>query len=235
MSGDVARPLTTFLRRTFVDQVPRDHRDSPRVFLRRRIVALVTVVIGSVVLAWSLRIAPGAHSFYPATLLLAAVWIVGAFASGPLHLGRILRHTRAERPVLEPALVAAALVAVFAVGGAVARQVPFARHQVAHVLDHSAQGSLPLIVIVTAINGIAEELFFRGAVYAAIERSPAIVTTAIYTVVTLASGNLMLAFAGLVLGIVVALERRASGGILAPMITHVVWSVAMLFVLPALF
>lgn len=235
MAEDVARPLTAFVRRTFVDQVPRDHRDSPQVFLRRRIVALVTVVVGAGVLAWSLRIAPGAHSFYPATLLLAAVWIAGAFASGPLHLGRILRHTRAERPVLEPALVALALVALFAVGGAIARTIPFARHQVAHVLDHSAQGSLPLIIAVTAINGIAEELFFRGALYAAIDVRPVILVTAIYTVVTLASGNLMLAFAALVLGTIVALERRASGGILAPMITHVVWSVAMLFVLPALF
>lgn len=235
MSGDVVRPLTTFLRRTFVDRVPRDHRESRSALRRRKLVTVVTLAVGAAVLAWSLSIAPGSNSFYGATLVLALVWVVGAFASGPLHLGRILRHTRAERPVLEPGLVAVALIALFAAGGAIARYIPFARHQVAAVLDHSDRGSLGLIVLVTAVNGVAEELFFRGAFFAAVERGPVVVTTIGYVAVTLASGNLMLGFAALILGTIVALERRASGGVLAPMITHVVWSVAMLFVLPALF
>ena len=37
------------------------------------------------------------------------------------------------------------------------------------------------------------------------------------------------------LGVVVGLQRRASGGILGPILTHVTWSVSMLFLLPALF
>jgi uncharacterized protein len=82
---------------------------------------------------------------------------------------------------------------------------------------------------------VAEELFFRGALYAATPRHPVIVTTVAYTAATLATGNVMLAFAALLLGLLVGLERRATGGILAPIITHVLWSVSMLFVLPALF
>ena len=62
-----------------------------------------------------------------------------------------------------------------------------------------------------------------------------VVTTLAYGAVTLATGNPMLAFAGLLLGALVGLERRATGGILAPIITHVVWSGSMLFLLPALF
>jgi len=31
------------------------------------------------------------------------------------------------------------------------------------------------------------------------------------------------------------LERRASGGILAPILTHITWSLSMLFLLPLLF
>ena len=42
-------------------------------------------------------------------------------------------------------------------------------------------------------------------------------------------------FAALVLGPVLALLRRSSGGILAPMITHITWSTMMLFILPPLF
>jgi hypothetical protein len=34
---------------------------------------------------------------------------------------------------------------------------------------------------------------------------------------------------------VVGLQRRATGGILAPIITHLVWSVSMLYALPAIF
>jgi hypothetical protein len=51
----------------------------------------------------------------------------------------------------------------------------------------------------------------------------------------LATGNVMLVFAAVLLAVVVGLERRASGGILGPALTHVTWSAAMLFVLPAIF
>jgi membrane protease YdiL (CAAX protease family) len=59
-------------------------------------------------------------------------------------------------------------------------------------------------------------------------------TTVAYAVTTAATGNVMLAFAAAVLGLVVGLERRASGGILAPAITHITWSLSMLLLLPPL-
>ena len=39
-----------------------------------------------------------------------------------------------------------------------------------------------LLVLVTAVSGIAEELFFRGAAYAAITVRPVLWTTAAYVV-----------------------------------------------------
>jgi len=89
--------------------------------------------------------------------------------------------------------------------------------------------------VITAINGIAEELFFRGAGYAAITRRPVLWTTLAYAVATLATGNVMLSFAAVLLGFVCGLERRASGGILAPILTHCTWSLIMLLVLPVVF
>ena len=59
--------------------------------------------------------------------------------------------------------------------------------------------------------------------------------TLAYTVATLATGNVMLGLAAVLLGLVVGLERRASGGVLAPILTHVTWSTTMLFLLPLLF
>jgi membrane protease YdiL (CAAX protease family) len=224
------------VRRTLWEQVPREHRESDRDLRRRQWATGAFVVAGAVVLGLSLRIEPGSDWFYAATLGLALVWTVGAFASGPLHLGRTLRGEEpGPRPVFIPLVYGALLVALFVVGALVVRQVPWLDDQVQHVLDHADEGSAPLLVLVTAVNGVAEELFFRGALYAATPRYPVVVTTAAYALATLATGNPMLVFAALVLGTLVGLERRATGGIQAPVITHVVWSVALLFALPALF
>ena len=59
------------------------------------------VVIGAVVLSFSLRIEPGNDWFYPATLGLAVdLDDRGRSCPGPLHLGRTLRVTprRATSP-----------------------------------------------------------------------------------------------------------------------------------------
>ena len=227
--------MRDWLHRTLVEMVPRDHRQSARDLRRRQIVTSVFAVIGAVVLAFSLNIEPGSALFYPATAGLAAVWAIGAFASGPLHLGRIMHHSGPRRPVLPPILLGLALAGVFVVGGLMVRQVPALEEQVTKVLDHADQGVTLVLVLITALNGVAEELFFRGAAYAATTRYPVPVTTVAYTAVTLATGNVMLAFAAAILGAVVGLQRRASGGILAPILTHVTWSLTMLLALPAIF
>ena len=227
--------MRDWLHRTLVEMVPRDHRQSARDLRRRQIVTSVFAVIGAVVLALSLSIEPGSALFYPATAGLAAVWAIGAFASGPLHLGRIMHNGGPRRPVLPPILLGLALAGVFVVGGLMVRQVPALEEQVRTVLDHADQGVTLVLVLITALNGIAEELFFRGAAYAATTRHPVPVTTVAYTAVTLATGNVMLAFAAAILGAVVGLQRRASGGILAPILTHVTWSLTMLLALPAIF
>lgn len=220
------------VRRTLWDKVPRDHRETSANLRRRQLVTAAFVVVGAVALAFSLRIKPGNDGFYPATFGLAAIWMVGAFSSGPLHLGR----TRlGARPLLMPVVYGVLLAGLFVIGGLVIRQIPALDAQVRHVLDHANEGSVPLLVVISALNGIAEELFFRGALYAATTRYPVVVTTIAYGAATLATGNVMLAFAALLLGSLVGLQRRATGGILAPIITHVVWSVSMLYLLPAVF
>lgn len=227
--------MLTWLRRALWDVVPRDHRQSAADLRRRQLVTAVFVALGGVVLGLSLRIEPGSAWFYPATLLLAGVWVVGAFASGPLHLGRIDTGVALRRPMVVPVAIGLGLAGLFAVGALVVRQVEFLQGQVQDVLDHADSGSWPLLVLITVVNGVAEELFFRGAAYAAIPVHPVVWTTVAYAVATLATGNVMLAFAAVLLGAVVGLERRSSGGVLAPILTHCTWSVIMLFALPALF
>ena len=80
--------------------------------LRRRVVSAVTLVIGAILLAVGLRFPPGDPRFYYATLALAAVWIVGAFASGPLHLGHAwTRRGHVGRPVVQSLALATILPA----------------------------------------------------------------------------------------------------------------------------
>jgi membrane protease YdiL (CAAX protease family) len=50
-----------------------------------------------------------------------------------------------------------------------------------------------------------------------------------------ATGNVMLVFSAALLGVLLGLQRRASGGILGPILTHCTWSMTMLLVLPPVF
>jgi uncharacterized protein len=228
--------MRTFIRRSLWDVVPRDQRDTPEAFRRRQLVAAVVVLVGAIVLGWSLRLEPGGNAFYVAAVLLAGVWAAGAFLSGRLHLGRIAGGTEIfVRPILAPILLGLLLVGVFVLGSLVVREIDPLADYVSSVLAYADEGSLTVLAVITFVNGIAEELFFRGAMYAAIPRHPVLWTTLAYVVATLVTGNVMLGFAAVVLGAVCGLERRASGGVLAPILTHITWSLSMLFVLPLLF
>jgi membrane protease YdiL (CAAX protease family) len=222
------------LRRA-ITNVAVPHNEPPGVVRRRRVVVAITLVIGAAVLGFSLRRHPGESSFYW-LILLAAVWIAGGFISGPVHLGGICWRGRNQRPVITGTTVGLLLGGVFVLGGLIAREIPAVSALITRVLLFAQHGSFVLIVVITVINGVAEEIFFRGALYTALGRyHPVAISTALYTCATMASGNPMLGFAAIVLGTVCALERRASGGVLAPVLTHFVWGLIMVLALPPMF
>jgi uncharacterized protein len=227
--------VSSELRRA-ITNVAVPHNEPPGVVRRRRIVVAITLVIGAVVLGFSLRRHPGESTFYWLSLLLAAVWIAGGLISGPLHLGGICWRGRNQRPVITGTTVGLLLGGAFVLGGLIAREIPAVATLITRVLLFAHQGSFLLIVVITVVNGIAEEIFFRGALYSALGRyHPVVISTVLYVCATMASGNPMLGFAAIVLGTVCALERRASGGVLAPMLTHFVWGLIMVLALPPMF
>lgn len=237
MLGDVVGELRRFLHASLWEPVPRDHREPDGVVRRRRIVAALTLVVGAVLLGLSMSLPPGDPRFYAYTALLAGVWVLGSVLSGRIYVGQA--HTRrGDRyavPVVQSLALATLLLAVFIAGAVVVAQIPLLRGYVNDVLDYARFGSLPVVAAITAVNGVAEEVFFRGAVFAAVPpRQQILVSTTLYMLATLATGNVMLVFAAFVIGIVTALQRRVTGGVLGPMITHVVWSGGMLLVLPPL-
>jgi uncharacterized protein len=225
-----------FLEAALVRRVPRDHDESDAAFRHRRVVAAVTACLGSFLLWISFRLDPGDRRFYLSTGVLALVWVCGSVASGPLHLG--WAHTRRgesfARPVVQSLALGVLAVAVSGIGAVAVARVPALRDTVNAVLDHARFASLPLVAVITLVNGVAEELFFRGALYAAIgRRYPVPLSTGLYALTTVGSGNGMLVLAAAALGLLVGLQRRVTGGVLGPMITHVTWSLSMLFVRPS--
>ncbi|MBW3084089.1 hypothetical protein KEM60_00272 [Austwickia sp. TVS 96-490-7B] len=130
-------------------------------------------------------------------------------------------------------ILGALLLAVFCAGALVVGRVSVLREPVDRLLDHARFGSVAAVAAVTVINGVAEELFFRGAVYAALPRRWALSgSTVIYGVSTVFSGVPLLTFAAVVLGVLTGAQRRVTGGVLGPIVCHLTWSLGMLLLLP---
>lgn len=233
---NLGRRVEQAVSRSLIHKVERDHQQPDSEFRRRRVVVAVVLVLGATLLGISLGVRPGDPRFYPLTLLLAAVWVAGGLLSGPLHLGHVPAGGALRRPIITPVVLGLLAGGVFVLGALVVRQVPPLAGYVDDVLAHADEGWLPLVALVTFLNGVAEEVFFRGGLFAAIgRRRPVAISTAVYGLATVATANPMLVLAALLLGLLLGLQRRASGGILGPVLTHVTWSAAMLFALPPLF
>ena len=92
------------------------------------------------------------------------------------------------------------------------------------------------MLLTTLANGAGEEVFFRGAMYAAIgENHPVLLSTGVYTLSVVVTGNPALVLAAGAMGTLFGLQRRASGGLQAPLLTHVTWATLMLRYMPPLF
>jgi uncharacterized protein len=80
---------------------------------------------------------------------------------------------------------------------------------------------------------VAEELFFRGALWSLVAKSHPVVKTTLAS--TAATRNPALVLAGTATSVLFGLQRRTSGSILAPALSHLTWSLLMLCYLPPLF
>ena len=107
------------------------------------------------------------------------------------------------------------------------------RRPIAGALSYADAGSAPLVVLIASGSAVAEELFFRGALWSG--PRPLRTTTLAYAASTAATGNPALVLAGLITSVIFGWQRAATGGVLAPAVTHLTWSVLMLRYLPPLF
>ena len=205
--------------------------DGPAARRRRRAVTGVAIVVGTALLAATLRVPHGSAWFTVLGLLVAATWTVGSFVSGPIPF-QPNRHM-SWGTLVAPVVAGVAAFGAFLAAYIVARHLPLVGPALDGVLATADAGSTPLVLIVALVNGAGEELFFRGALHAALEpHRPAIATTIAYVVVTAATGNVALIIAAAVMGVLFSLERLSTRGVLAPMVTHLTWSTLMVLALP---
>jgi uncharacterized protein len=216
---------------------PVHHVESSDVAARRRTVVVATSVVGATVLGLSLAARPNSARFYLLTMTAAGTWTVGGLWSGPLHLGWIEgRDSRLRRPWVTPIATGAGAFGFFYVCALVVRRIPFLDTAVRRVLQFAEQGSIPLVLLTTYANALGEEVFFRGALYATLPREQAVLaSTGVYALATVTTRNPALVLAAGVMGALFGMQRRASGGLQAPLITHVTWSTLMVRYLPPLF
>ena len=221
------------VRPVLIDKVERDHWQSDAAFLRRRIVVAVTLALGALLLGLSFSLRQGDLAFYPLTFGLAATWALGGLLSGPLHLGRVLLAGGLRRQPSLPSWWDSASRAL-RVGRSYCSYDPIARQARRRRARLRRLGNLWIILVITLVNGVAEELFFRVH-FAAIgvrrcvdfhdslcvdDRCRWQSRTGLRCWCPWNRGG-----AG----------APATGGILAPILTHITWSLSMLFVLPPLF
>ncbi|MEO8814165.1 MAG: CPBP family intramembrane glutamic endopeptidase [Mycobacterium sp.] len=219
-----------------ITKISGPYHESRSVVMRRRIVVAVVLVAGAALLGFMHTKQAGESAFYELALGLALLWGVGALLAGPLHLGSVRFRGRNERPVFTGTGVGLVLGGVFVLGGLVVQKIPVLSAQVVETLGFATQASWRLVVLIALINAITEEMFFRGAVFSSFGRHyPLVASTVLYVAAMMAAGNLMLGFAALILGTVCAVERRATGGVLAPVLTHLVWGLTMVLALPPVF
>jgi membrane protease YdiL (CAAX protease family) len=225
------------LPRPLLDHQPPTHAEPDEVRARRRRVVTAVVLGGAGLLGLSLSSKPDSRRFYVLTMAVAGTWTAGALGSGPLHRGWIEGlDRRLRRPLITPVVTGVGAFALFYAAALLARRIPLLDNAIGNVLRYADQGSTSLVTMTSCANGVAEELFFRGAVYAAAgDRHPVATSTIAYTAATAATRNPALTLAGTAMGVLFGLQRRASGGVQAPVLTHLTWSLLMLRFLPPLF
>jgi membrane protease YdiL (CAAX protease family) len=204
---------------------------------RRRLIVTATGIGGAGLLGISLSTKAGSPQFYILTMGLAGTWAVGALSSGPLPLNMTKdRGGTWRRPVVMPVLTGAGAFGLFYGAARLARHIPPLNRAIGSVLHYVDDGSTPLVLATASANAVAEELFFRGALWSLVAEShPVVKTTLAYTATTAATRNPALVLAGTATSVLFGLQRRTSGGILAPALSHLTWSLLMLRYLPPLF
>ena len=200
----------------------------------RRCLLAAAGLSGAALLRMSLSAETDSRRFYALTAGLAGTWTAGALLTTAVPVRSDGRRPLAVE-VTASAVTGAATFALLYAAARVARSNPFLRRAIASVLRYADQGTTPAVLLTASVNAVAEELFFRGALWDASGADPLASTTLVYTVFTAATGNPALIIGGVITSVIFGQQRAWSGGVAAPAIAHLTWSALMLTYLPPMF
>ena len=182
---------------------------------RQRIAVTTTLVVGTALLATTLRVPAGSVGFLVIGSLAAVTWIVGSVASGSVPVG-----TRgSSRTAVVLRALGLGLVAFLGFLGAdfVGQHLPLVSPALHNILAKADAGPTWLVLLVALVNGLGEECFFRGALFSALgPHHPVAGSTIAYIAVTAATANLALVVAAAAMGTLFSLQRDRTGAIVAP-------------------
>ena len=204
------------------------HIDSNR---RQRMTVVATLLVGTTLLAATLRAPSGSTTFFVMGSLVAATWIMGSVISGPIRLAAI----RSSLPSISLQGLAVGIVAFlgFLAAYLAGQHIPLISNSLHNILTKADAGPTALVLAVALVNGLGEEFFFRGALFDVLgSHHPVVSSLIVYAAVTATTGNVALVLAAGAMGIIFSLERWRTGGILASTVTHLCWSTLMLLALP---
>lgn len=203
----------------------------------RRRAVVVTGIGGTVLLRASLSSPPGSRRFYLLTTGLAGTWAAGSIGSGPLPVGRdlIQRHGLGHALAV-PVLTGAGAFGLFYGAARIARHIRVLDRAIGSALRYAHAGQAPGLLLTASASALAEELFFRGALWALTQDSrPVLTTTLAHAITTATTRNPALVLASAATSVLFGLQRHATGGILTPALSHLTWLLLMLRYLPPLF
>lgn len=193
----------------------------------------ITVVVGALLLTGTLAVDAESPLFYTLAALSGVVWLAGAALAGPPERAPARRANRTVGEAAAGIAAGAACFLAFIAARPVAAAVPWLEASMDGVLARADAGPMWAIVGTAVLSGVGEEVFFRGALYAALPPNRRFVRAVlIYTVVTVATLQLVLVVAAAVMGTAFTLARRLSGGLTAPILMHATWTTMMLLLLP---
>ncbi|WP_067574846.1 CPBP family intramembrane glutamic endopeptidase [Nocardia acidivorans] len=195
---------------------------------RRRVAVAGCTALGAGLLRASLSARPDSRAFYGLGLATAATWAASGLALGPPRLGN-----KSGAVLALP--IGGAAFGVFYGCALIARRIPPLHRAISDVLRYADEAPLDRTLFIALVSGAGEELFFRGPVYDVAGPRPVAASTGVYCLTTTATRNPALTLASAVMGTLFGLQRRATGGVVAPLLTHLTWSTLMIRYLPALF
>jgi membrane protease YdiL (CAAX protease family) len=193
----------------------------------------LTVAIGVVIAAagWGAMFAAGRRHFWTRAALAGAAIAAYAIAVEPHVIAHLLTRPRWELDGAVGVASGVVLYAVFWIGEQVlVILLPTLAAEVGDLYDVRGETKPAYVPLILAVAAPAEELFFRGLVQ---QRAGIAIAVVVYGAVHLWERKVILVLAAVLGGLYWGALLSLTGGLVAPVVSHLVWAMLIIVWRPA--